>query len=64
VHQALGLKNGAEFAGETTKTRHSQVIKIAKMAKNGQNDAKRNHRAHKWPILRKIVFILGQKMGQ
>ena len=36
VRQALGLKNDAEFAGESTKTCHSQVIKIAKMAKNGQ----------------------------
>jgi len=45
VRHAVGIKNDAEFAGKTTKTRHPQGIKIAKMAKNGQKKAKRNHRA-------------------
>jgi len=45
VRHAVGIKNDAELAGKTTKTRHPQGIKIAKMAKSGQKHTKRNHRA-------------------
>jgi len=45
VRHAVGIKNDAELAGKTTKTRHPQGIKIAKMAKSDQKHTKRNHRA-------------------
>ena len=45
MRHAVGIKNDAELAGKSTKTRHPQVVTIAKMAKNGQKNTKRNHRA-------------------
>jgi len=63
VRHAVGVKTDAEFAGKTAKTRHPLGIKIAKMAKNDQQNTKRNHRAHKMADFTENCVYFGPKDG-
>jgi len=56
-------KKRRRISSGNRKTRHPQVIKIAKMAKNGQNVTKRNHRAHKMADFTENCVYFGAKDG-